>query len=379
MRELATYNISIIPIDKLSSFLDGVPNTPWTTSNHATDGGLWNWATPRTISYNGDDVVHATIIDNDSDPDHLNDDSWWKEGKSLQTIQNAIGYASPGDAIADEYEVNFTAMVDGVQKTYTLVALTAFKAADSRPDAHTFIGFTFDGEWPPSGAELTYVPNSNVDSETISIIEQEVAPCFVSGTMIETAHGAVVIDSLAVGDQVWTKDNGLQSVKWIGNSRLSARALAAQPELHPIRIQVGALGNNTPTSDLLVSPQHRILVRSKVAQKLFATDEVLVAAKQLLQVQGIDIAKDLTEVEYFHILFDNHEVVLSNGAETESLYTGPEALRLVGPAARAEIFKLFPELADRDYTTPPARQLLSGRQARKLAVRHVQHNRPLIM
>ncbi|KRW97185.1 hypothetical protein AQY21_05000 [Paracoccus sp. MKU1] len=99
-----------------------------------------------------------------------------------------------------------------------------------------------------------------------------------------------------------------------------------------------------PTGDLVVSPQHRILARSHIAQTMFGTAEVLVAAKQLLALDGIEIAEDLSEVEYYHILFDHHEIVFSNGAETESLYTGAEALRVVGPAAAQEILALFPEL-----------------------------------
>ena len=121
-----------------------------------------------------------------------------------------------------------------------------------------------------------------------------------------------------------------------------------------------------------------MLVRSKIAQKMFGTNEVLVAAKQLCQIDGIDIADDLAEVEYFHMLFDRHEVVISNGAETESLFTGPEALKAVGAAAREEIFALFPELKDRDYTPAAARKLATARMGRKLAVRHAQNRKPLV-
>ena len=142
----------------------------------------------------------------------------------------------------------------------------------------------------------------------------------------------------------------------------------------------GALGHNSPAEDLLVSPQHRILVRSRIAQRIFGTDEVLVAAKQLLQITGIDIETEATKVEYFHFLFDQHEIVFSNGAETESLYTGPEALKSLGPAACEELFTLFPELRDRDPAERPlgARMLASGRMARKLAVRHAQNLQPLV-
>ncbi|QRZ14124.1 Hint domain-containing protein [Paracoccus methylovorus] len=203
-------------------------------------------------------------------------------------------------------------------------------------------------------------------------------PCFTAGTLILTAHGEVPIEQIRVGDLVQTRDNGLQPVRWIGSRKLSAIELGAMPKLQPIRIRAGALGPDAPRQDLLVSPQHRVLVRSKIAQKMFGASEVLVAAKQLLQLDGFDIATDVSEVTYFHMLFDRHEVVTSNGAETESLYTGPEALKSVGKAAVEEIFALFPQLADPEHVPEPARYLPSGRQARKLGLRHLQNHRPLI-
>ncbi|WP_227493379.1 Hint domain-containing protein [Paracoccus kondratievae] len=212
---------------------------------------------------------------------------------------------------------------------------------------------------------------------TLELSDDEVF-CFVAGTLIETENGFVPVETLQVGDKVMTRDNGLQPIRWIGSIKLKAAALKASPKLMPIRIRAGALGDGVPSSDLLVSPQHRVLVRSKIAQKMFGTMEVLVAAKQLLQLDGVDIATDLAEVEYFHILFERHEVVNSNGALTESLYTGPQALRSVGKAAREEIFALFPQLSDADFVPEPARMLPSGRKARKLTVRHRQHHRPMV-
>lgn len=206
-----------------------------------------------------------------------------------------------------------------------------------------------------------------------------VVPCFVRGTLIATDAGQVAVEDLTVGCLVQTRDHGLQPIRWIGSKKLSALDLVNNEKIKPIRIKAGALGHGIPETDLLVSPQHRVLVRSKIAQKMFGTDEVLVAAKQLLQIEGIDVAHDLAEVEYFHILFDQHEVVLSNGAETETLYTGTEALKSVGPAAREEIFALFPELREQDEPTAGARRLLSGREGRKLAVRHAQNGRHLVM
>lgn len=202
--------------------------------------------------------------------------------------------------------------------------------------------------------------------------------CFTRGTMIETPEGLRAIEDLRAGDLVLTRDNGAQPIRWIGKRLLSAAALQNNPDMRPIRIRAGALGQNTPAADLVVSPQHRVLVRSKVAQKMFGTTEVLVAAKQLLQIEGIDICTEAEGVEYVHMLFDRHEVVFANGAEAESLYTGPEAIKSVGAAALAEIYGIFPELRDRDYAPQGARMLLSGRMGRKLASRHLQHQKPLV-
>ncbi|SMG55913.1 MULTISPECIES: Hint domain-containing protein [unclassified Paracoccus (in: a-proteobacteria)] len=203
-------------------------------------------------------------------------------------------------------------------------------------------------------------------------------PCFAGSTLIETDHGQCCIEDLRPGNLIQTADNGMQPIRWIGSIKLDARALAANPKLRPIRIRAGALGNGTPSSDLVLSPQHRVLVRSRIAQKMFGATEVLVAARQLLLLDGIDIATDLTEVEYFHMLFDRHEVVISNGALTESLYTGAQALQAVGKAARDEIFTLFPQLGEQGFEPAPARPLPSGRRARKLANRHLQNHRPMM-
>lgn len=205
----------------------------------------------------------------------------------------------------------------------------------------------------------------------------EVPICFTRGVMIETPQGLVAIENLAVGDLVMTKDNGPQPIRWISSRVVGTVELLSRPNICPIRVSVGALGANTPEVEMLLSPQHRVMVRSKIAQKMFGSDEVLVAVKQLLQLDGIDIVTDFKPVEYFHFLFDRHEVVYANGAEAESLYPGPMAIKAIGAAAFEEICVLFPELVDEDYVPVAAREIPSGRMARKLAVFHRQAGIPL--
>ncbi|MDP5306599.1 Hint domain-containing protein [Paracoccus spongiarum] len=203
-------------------------------------------------------------------------------------------------------------------------------------------------------------------------------PCFAQGTRLDTADGTRPVETLNVGDLVWTADHGLQPVRWIGSRHCSPARLAASPQLRPIAVAAGALGKGLPSADLLVSPQHRVLVRSKIAQRMFGCDEILVAAKHLLELDGIEIAPAPEGVTYYHVLFDRHELVRSNGAITESLYTGKEALEGVGDAARQEIFTIFPELEDAEIPPQAARTLASGRMGRRLAERHRLNRRILV-
>jgi len=154
---------------------------------------------------------------------------------------------------------------------------------------------------------------------------------------------------LTQGMLVWTKYDGYQPVRWIGMRQMSKTDLEAHANVRSIRIKAGALGQNMPERDLTVSPQHRILVNSKLARRLHGDDEMLVAAKHLLQVEGVDVELDMDSVTYVRFLFNRHQIVESEGAETESLFTVPEALKTADSAARVLILHLFPELASIDY------------------------------
>lgn len=106
--------------------------------------------------------------------------------------------------------------------------------------------------------------------------------CFTTGTRIRTPGGPVRIERLVEGDLVQTRDDGAQPIRWIGRRRMSGARLVAMPWLRPVRIAAGVLGQGVPDADLLVSPQHRVLVRGGVARDLFNTPEVLVSARDLM-------------------------------------------------------------------------------------------------
>lgn len=159
--------------------------------------------------------------------------------------------------------------------------------------------------------------------------------CFTPGTRIICPEGERLVEELRVGDLVMTMDHGLQPIRWIGR-----QTRAAIGRLAPIRISEGTLGAER---DLEVSPQHRILLTGPDAELLFGESEVLVAAKHLVDGDGITIRQG-GEVEYIHLLFDYHEIIWADGVQAESLFLGETGQASLDAESRAEIDTLFPEL-----------------------------------
>lgn len=196
--------------------------------------------------------------------------------------------------------------------------------------------------------------------------------CFVAGTMIETEDGPRPVEQLMAGTGVRTLDNGVQTLRWIGQRQAVGKGAQA-----PVRIRQGALGMGLPERDLWVSQQHRLLVRSKIAERVFGKPEVLIAAKKLAKLPGIDIV-ECESVVYCHFAFDAHEVVLAEGAPAESLYLGPEAGKRLGRRAMNELGALFPALVAGMRRPRPARLFAEGRKSWDLALRHAKNMRAVL-
>ena len=174
--------------------------------------------------------------------------------------------------------------------------------------------------------------------------------CFTPGTLIDTADGPRPVEALAEGDRVQTRDNGLQQVLWTGSRRMTGARLFAMPRLRPVRIRTGAFGVERPDQELLVSPEHRMLVTGAVAQSLFNTPEVLVAAKDLVNGGTITVDTDVREVTYVHILLPRHEVIRANGVDTESFHPANAALTTLDEGDRGRLLSRFPELEHDPHT-----------------------------
>lgn len=196
--------------------------------------------------------------------------------------------------------------------------------------------------------------------------------CFCSGTLISTPRGQIPIEDLAEGDLVNTQDRGPQPIRWHGIRHISAAEMEAYPKLRPIRLSAGSLGKGSPSSDLMVSRQHRILVRSKIAQRMFGTMELLVPAIMLTELPGIEQIETDDAVTYHHLLFDQHELIMANDAESESLFNGPQAVETIGAQAVEEINHLWPDILGNSQSVG-ARPFHRGSKVRQMLSRHVTH------
>ena len=204
--------------------------------------------------------------------------------------------------------------------------------------------------------------------------------CFDDKTLIQTPSGHQEIGTMKAGDRVVTVDEGAQKIAWIGKRTLSSAQLVAFPHLKPVRIRADALGGGVPRRDLLVSPQHRILLVSKVAERMFGQEEIFVPAIKLVGVEGIEQVTSCAPVTYVHMLFEAHQIVFANGAMAESLYTGPQALEALSDVARNEIFEIFPELKSNSRATPLTRVAIQKRtQVDDLLARHKKNRKQLVL
>ncbi len=198
------------------------------------------------------------------------------------------------------------------------------------------------------GAKVDRAADLGLATDAAAVIQARlsVTPCFTPGTLIATPRGEMPAESLKVGDKVITRDNGIRPILWIGRNDLSWRDMQTRSHLKPVLIREGALGDGLPDRDMMVSPNHRILVSNQLTALHFDEPEVLVAAKHLISGLGMQ-SIDSFGTTYIHFLFDRHEILLSNGCWSESFQPDDYSLKGLGNAQRSEIHELFPDLKTR--------------------------------
>ncbi|MBU2983471.1 Hint domain-containing protein [Lentibacter algarum] len=258
----------------------------------------------------------------------------------------------------------------------------AFTDTNGDPHVETFYFINTGGSWyfiPGPGSAFTVGATlGSYQSHTTTPTPYTTISCFVRGTLIETDQGPTPVENLRAGSRVLTANGTFKSLRIPMSRKVSGDEVSSNPKLAPVRIVAGALGNGMPKRDLLVSRQHRMLVSSPVCKRMFGQSDALVAAVKLTALHGVFVEPEACAVEYFHLLFDCHEVIIAEGAPTESFFIGPEALKTMSPEARSEISTIFPEIKQAGFIPEPACYIPSGKLQKALIARHLSNKKPLV-
>lgn len=214
-------------------------------------------------------------------------------------------------------------------------------AQSQTADADMTFTETSETEASPAETASIEVP-TEMSAELAAVV---IVPCFTPGTLIDAAHGRVPVETLRPGDRVLTRDNGFQPIDWVGRKDVDADLMVRHPRFRGVRIKAGALGAGLPERDMVVSPQHRVLVIGPEAELMFGAHEVLVPAIHMVGMPGVE-ADTADVISYIHIMFRAHEIVRSDAMWTESFQPGDLSLAGLDTDQRLELLALFPELAN---------------------------------
>lgn len=177
-----------------------------------------------------------------------------------------------------------------------------------------------------------------------------------TGTHLRTPCGPRRVENIRAGDLVVTRDAGLQPVRVVFSRNMTTAELAADPSLSPVRLAPRSIAPMTPAQELLVAPGHRLLVPGWRLEDKADDELTLLPARELTGANdAVHIARDVGDVTYFNIVFDEHVVFCANGLPVESFRPTPAALDAIDPNVGDDIMRLFPSLKERPETYPAAR------------------------
>lgn len=301
----------------------------------------------------GDDLVHGWVGNDVIDGGDGNDTLCGDDGDDViyGGAGNDIIEGGEGNDILDG-GIGADTMNGGADRdTFTNVNAGDIIAGGETGDDHDIINMAGSGPY-----RILYDPN-NSENGTIKFLDadgnitgslsftgiEEIVPCFTPRTRITTSRGTLPIEGLRVGDKVITRDNGYQEIRWIGKRRVDRHWMNRAPHLQPILIRKGALGNDKPDTDMLVSPNHRMLISEVNTAAYFGDKEVLAAAKYMIGKPGIECA-NTASATYIHLMFDKHEIINADNSWSESFQPGDYALSSLANEQRNEIIELFPQL-----------------------------------
>lgn len=194
--------------------------------------------------------------------------------------------------------------------------------------------FTLDPDGTP--ANMALIQSGRMALTNVNLAPPSLPVCYCKGTEICAPSGLRKVETLMAGDHVLTADGATRQVLWVGSTRISLATLKVNSLLWPISIAANAFGRGLPSTDLRVSPQHRILIEHPVCELLFGEPAVLVAAKHLVGTLA-ETEMPTGDVEYFHVLLEDHDMLVTNGLATESFQPARRMIDVMDEAPRLRL------------------------------------------
>lgn len=288
------------------------------------NGIINNSSTPdgTVFEFLGGGGAQIELDDTGGSPDVFDDD---QSGSHI--ITDGGGIVADGNAVESESIINLRALDINGNPVGPEITVFVFSQNGNFGDVW---GFSTDLPLD-AGTSYVKVSGSNAGSSNYD----DYVPCFGEGTFIKTETGRVPVEHLKVGQRVWTLRNNWQPIRWISTMEVDATDAFA-----PVVFETGSIGNS---DRLVLSQQHRLWVSNAAVEMFFGEDAALVAAKHLCGLPGVAIRTG-GKIRYTHFMFDQHQIVRSNGVLSESFFLSEASMGPLEIAAKRELVALFPSL-----------------------------------
>lgn len=194
-----------------------------------------------------------------------------------------------------------------------------------------------------TAAEMNAFGKGAIAVQNVNTTPYPVPVCYVAGSRLEGVRGPVAVEDLRIGDLVKTRDSGPQPIRWIGWTE--HRWPGTDEGLRPIRIPARSMDGRLPHRDLMISPQHRILLSKQNFAHLDTDEECFAPALSFVGYRGVQRDTSYRMVRYYHVLLDRHSILTAEGLLSESFFPGPVAMRNLSFENRIQVITMFPNLA----------------------------------
>jgi hypothetical protein len=218
--------------------------------------------------------------------------------EETDVVSAGFGVSAVISGFAAGDTIDLTLFGSGTTLSSAVVGGTTVETVTS---AGTSESFTFAGTFASGFFNLA------ADAVGGSMITATGTPCYCPGTLILTDRGEVAVEALQIGDRLVTQSGQVRPIRWIGHRAYSGRFAAGQKQILPVLITAGALADGLPRRDLTVSPLHAMFI-----------DGVLIPASALVNGTSIVQLEVVDSVDYFHVELESHDVILAEGAPSES-------------------------------------------------------------